>query len=275
MAGVKELTQVPTVGVVGASGRMGRMLIKVVSDSDRVQLGTVIERPDHPWIGKALKDVYPDVPLEMIVESELEVACSEVEVLIDFSSPAASTGVATFAAKHGKIHVVGTTGFGKEHDAHIAECAQDTVIIKAGNMSLGVNLLTKLTERVAAALDEDFDIEIVEAHHRYKVDAPSGTALMLGKAAAKGRKIDLMDHLDKPRDGQIGARAKGNIGFSAIRGGNIVGEHEVMFAADGERIVLSHIATDRTIYASGALKAALWGLGKRPGLYDMADVLGL
>ena len=138
-----------------------------------------------------------------------------------------------------------------------------------------MNLLTRLTEKVAAALDEDFDIEVIEAHHNQKVDAPSGTALMLGEAAAKGRGVDLNDVRDSGRDGMTGARKKGDIGFSAIRGGDIVGEHDVLFAAAGERIVLRHIATDRGIFARGALKAALWGQDKAPGEYDMMDVLGL
>ena len=173
------------------------------------------------------------------------------------------------------VHVIGTTGINQEQEKAIKESSGQAVIIKAGNMSMGVNLLVKLTEKVAASLDADLDIEIVEAHHHHKVDAPSGTALMLGNAAAKGRKLELMDHIDEPRYGHVGARKRGNIGFAAIRGGNIVGEHEVIFAGNGERIMLSHIATDRSIYSSGALKAALWGLEQPSGLYDMFDVLGL
>jgi len=142
-------------------------------------------------------------------------------------------------------------------------------------MSLGINLLTKLTRIVAAALDDDFDIEVVEAHHNQKVDAPSGTALMLGAAAAEGRGVELADVADRGRDGIVGARTKGDMGFAAIRGGDIVGEHEVIFAGAGERIILRHIATDRSLFAKGALRAALWGLDKKPGEYDMLDVLGL
>ena len=157
----------------------------------------------------------------------------------------------------------------------LAPAARHAVIVRAGNMSLGVNLLVKLTQKVAAALDADWDIEVVEAHHRMKVDAPSGTALMLGRAAADGRGVDLEAMRDSGRDGITGARQRGAIGFSAIRGGDIVGEHDVIFAADGERIVLRHLATDRAIFARGALKAALWGQDKGPGEYDMMDVLGL
>ena len=163
-------------------------------------------------------------------------------------------------------------------DAEIAAlepASRHAVIVRAGNMSLGVNLLTQLTRKVAEALDEDFDIEVIEAHHNQKVDAPSGTALMLGEAAAEGRGVSLSDVSDRGRDGITGSRKRGHIGFSAIRGGDIVGEHDVMFAAAGERIILRHIASDRSVFARGALRAALWGQDKSPGQYDMIDVLGL
>jgi 4-hydroxy-tetrahydrodipicolinate reductase len=173
------------------------------------------------------------------------------------------------------VHVIGTTGFSDADIAALDQAAQQTVIVRAGNMSLGVNLLLGLTRKVAAALDADFDIEVVEAHHRHKVDAPSGTALMLGEAAAHGRGVALSDVRDAPRDGITGARARGHIGFSAIRGGDIVGEHDVIFAGEGERLILRHVATDRGIFARGALRAALWGIGRAPGAYDMTDVLGL
>jgi 4-hydroxy-tetrahydrodipicolinate reductase len=159
--------------------------------------------------------------------------------------------------------------------ARLRPAARHAVIVRAGNMSLGVNLLVQLTKRVAAALDEDFDIEVIEAHHHRKVDAPSGTALMLGEAAAEGRGVRLAEVSDRGRDGMTGPRERGHIGFSAIRGGDIVGEHDVLFAAPGERIILRHVATDRAIFARGALKAALWGQDKAPGEYDMVDVLGL
>jgi 4-hydroxy-tetrahydrodipicolinate reductase len=162
-----------------------------------------------------------------------------------------------------------------EHLAKIAAASRHAVIVRAGNMSLGVNLLVRLTQKVAAALDADWDVEIVEAHHRMKVDAPSGTALMLGAAAAAGRGVSLDNSKVSGRDGITGARESGTIGFSAIRGGDIVGEHDVIFAADGERVVLRHLATDRAIFARGALRAALWGQGQKPGEYDMMDVLGI
>jgi 4-hydroxy-tetrahydrodipicolinate reductase len=171
--------------------------------------------------------------------------------------------------------VIGTTGLEAAHLAKIEAASRHAVIVRAGNMSLGVNLLVRLTQKIAAALDEDWDVEVVEAHHRMKVDAPSGTALMLGRAAAEGRGVTLDDAMISGRDGITGARARGSIGFSAIRGGDIVGEHDVIFAADGERVVLRHVATDRAIFARGALRAALWGQGRKPGEYDMMDVLGL
>jgi 4-hydroxy-tetrahydrodipicolinate reductase len=171
--------------------------------------------------------------------------------------------------------VIGTTGMSEAQIAALEPAARHAVIVRAGNMSLGVNLLTQLTRRIAAALDEDFDIEIIEAHHRHKVDAPSGTALMLGEAAAEGRGVALAEVADRGRDGITGARRRGDIGFAAIRGGDIVGEHDVLFAAAGERITLRHVATDRSVFARGALRAALWGQGRAPGAYDMIDVLGL
>ena len=192
------------------------------------------------------------------------------------TAPQATIAFAGEAAKAGIVHVIGTTGMTEDEIAQLAPAAeQGAVIVRAGNMSLGVNLLTQLTRQVAAALDVDYDIEIIESHHNQKVDAPSGTALMLGEAAAEGRGVKLADVSDRGRDGITGARKKGDIGFTAIRGGDIVGEHDVMFAAAGERIILRHVASDRALFARGALKAALWGQGKAPGEYDMLDVLGL
>ena len=269
------MTSLPLVGIVGCSGRMGQMLVQSIMSSDQVQLGGVIEKANHPWVGKKLHDTCPDTSVDIVIGDSPENSFARVNIIIDFSRPSASINIARFAAKHGKVLVIGTTGFNEDQDNQISEYAQKTVIIKAGNMSLGVNLLTQLTERVAASLDPDYDIEITEAHHRHKVDSPSGTAIMLGEAVAKGRGIELDKYMDKPRFGQVGARSRGNIGFSVVRGGDIVGEHEVIFATSGERIVLSHIATDRTIYATGAIKAALWALKQSPGLYDMVDVLNL
>ena len=192
-----------------------------------------------------------------------------------FTAPAATVEFAALAAQARAVHVIGTTGLEAAHIAKIEAAARHAVIVRAGNMSLGVNLLVRMTQKIAAALDADWDIEVVEAHHRMKVDAPSGTALMLGRAAAEGRGVSLDEAMVSRRDGITGARERGSIGFSAIRGGDIVGEHDVLFATAGERIILRHVATDRAIFARGALKAALWGQGRKPGQYDMMDVLGL
>ncbi|MDH5798712.1 MAG: 4-hydroxy-tetrahydrodipicolinate reductase, partial [Paracoccaceae bacterium] len=186
-----------------------------------------------------------------------------------------TVGFSLLAAQTRAVHVIGTTGLSEEQLKKINAASRHAVIVRAGNMSLGVNLLVKLTRMVSEALDEDFDIEIIEAHHNKKVDAPSGTALMLGEAAAEGRGKSLADISDRGRDGITGARKRGDIGFSAIRGGDIVGEHDVLFAGDGERIILRHVATDRRLFAKGALRAALWGQNQKPGEYDMFDVLGL
>jgi 4-hydroxy-tetrahydrodipicolinate reductase len=209
-----------------------------------------------------------------VTDDALE-AFAKAQAVVDFTSPSATVEFAALAAQARAVHVIGTTGLDAEHLAKIAAASRHATIIRAGNMSLGVNLLTRLTQKVAAALDADWDIEIVEAHHRMKVDAPSGTALMLGQAAADGRGVSLDDTRVSGRDGITGARAKGSIGFSAIRGGDIVGEHDVIFAGEGERIILRHLATDRAIFARGALRAALWGQGQKPGQYDMMDVLGI
>ena len=209
------------------------------------------------------------------VEDDPLDAFARARAVVDFTAPTATVAHADLAAQARAVHVIGTTGLSESdlHRIHVA--ARHAVVVRAGNMSLGVNLLTQLTRQVAAALDADWDIEIVETHHRRKVDAPSGTALMLGEAAAKGRGAALNEVADRGRDGITGERRRGDIGFHAIRGGDVVGEHEVIFAAAGERIVLRHIASDRALFARGALKAALWGLGRAPGEYDMLDVLGL
>jgi 4-hydroxy-tetrahydrodipicolinate reductase len=261
--------------VTGASGKMGQMLVRMIAASDKVKLVGCIERSGHAWIGRDIGEAMGLGALGVEVSDDPLEAFARAQAVIDFTSPAASVEFAALAAQARAVHVVGTTGLEPEHHRRLDLAAHHAVIIQAGNMSLGVNLLTRLTQKVAQALDADWDIEIVEAHHRMKVDAPSGTALMLGQAAAEGRGVALEDARVLGRDGITGARAKGTIGFSAIRGGDIVGEHDVIFAADGERIILRHVATDRAIFARGALKAALWGQGQKPGRYDMMDVLGL
>ncbi|MEM8825016.1 MAG: 4-hydroxy-tetrahydrodipicolinate reductase, partial [Pseudomonadota bacterium] len=197
------------------------------------------------------------------------------QAVIDFTTPAATVAMSELTAQARAVHVVGTTGLTPDDIAALDRAGHHATIIRAGNMSLGVNLLTQLVRQVSAALGEDYDIEVVETHHRHKVDAPSGTALMLGQAAAEGRGVALDDVSDRARDGITGARGRGKIGFHAIRGGDVIGDHDVIFAADGERIVLRHLATDRSVFARGALRAALWGQDKGSGTFDMLDVLGL
>ncbi len=214
-------------------------------------------------------------PLGVQVVGEAAALITKADAIVDFSTPAASVGFAALAAENRIVHVVGTTGFSKAEEQKIEACARHTAIVKSGNMSLGVNLLAALTRRAAKTLGEDFDIEILEMHHNQKVDAPSGTALLLGEAAAEGRGIELNDRKQSGRDGHTGARKAGDIGFATLRGGSVVGDHTVIFAGPAERIELSHRAEDRMIFARGALKAAKWGKGKKPGLYSMTDVLGL
>ncbi|WP_374373362.1 4-hydroxy-tetrahydrodipicolinate reductase [Tabrizicola sp.] len=265
----------PGLVVTGASGRMGQTLIRLAQASDKLRLVGCVERAGHPWISRDVGEAMGGAPLGVKVTDDALEAFSKAQAVVDFTAPAATVEFAALAAQARAVHVIGTTGLEPQHLARIEAAARHAVIIRAGNMSLGVNLLTRLTQKVAAALDADWDVEIVEAHHRMKVDAPSGTALMLGAAAAEGRGVALDDAKVSGRDGITGARPKGAIGFSAIRGGDIVGEHDVIFAGEGERIILRHMATDRAIFARGALRAAVWGQGRKPGQYDMMDVLGI
>jgi 4-hydroxy-tetrahydrodipicolinate reductase len=269
------MAQIPGIVVTGASGRMGQMLIQTIAASDKARLVGAVERAGHAWIGQDVGEAMGGPARGIVVSDDPLEAMAKAQAVIDFTAPAATLEFAKIAAQARATHVIGTTGFTDEEIAALEPASYHCVQIRAGNMSLGVNLLVQLTKKVAAALDEDFDIEVIEAHHHHKVDAPSGTALMLGEAAAEGRGVSLSDVRDSGRDGITGARKRGDIGFSAIRGGDIVGEHDVLFAAAGERIVLRHLATDRGIFARGALKAALWGQNQVPGQYSMADVLGL
>lgn len=269
------MSELPGIVVTGASGRMGRMLVRTVLDSGKARLAACVERAGHAWIGQDVGVAMGGAEIGVTVTDDPVEAFVDAQAVLDFTAPAATVAFAGLAAQARAVHVIGTTGLSEADLAKLAPAARHAVIVRAGNMSLGVNLLVQLTKKVAAALDEDFDIEIVEAHHGKKVDAPSGTALMLGEAAASGRGVDLAKVADRGRDGMTGARERGHIGFSAIRGGDIVGEHDVIFAGPGERVVLRHMATDRAIFARGALRAALWGQEKKPGQYDMMDVLGL
>ena len=269
------MSELPGVVVLGCAGRMGRMLTDVVRENDHLKLVSGLEHVGHDWIGKDLGTARGEAPFGIRVTDDPLEAFAGAQIVLDFTTPAATVANAAIAAQARAVHVIGTTGMTDEDIASLEPASRHAVIVRAGNMSLGVNLLMGLTRKVAAALGEDYDIEVIEAHHHHKVDAPSGTALMLGEAAAEGRGVNLNDVRDAGRDGITGARRRGDIGFHAIRGGDIVGEHEVLFAGQGERIKISHIATDRRLFARGAVEAALWGLDKKPGHYSMADVLGL
>ncbi len=269
------MSDLPGIVITGAAGRMGRMLAEVVAASDAVRLVGALEREGHKWIGQDLGAAQGGAPVGVLVEDDPLPAFARAQVVLDFTAPAATLAFAGLAAQARAVHVIGTTGLSDYQIAALDPAARHAVIVRAGNMSLGINLLLGLTRAVAAALGEEFDIEIIETHHRMKIDAPSGTALMLGEAAAQGRGVTLSEARVAARDGVTGPRAPGTIGFSALRGGDIVGEHEVLFAGQGERLKISHIATDRRLFARGALRAALWGLGQKPGHYSMTDVLGL
>lgn len=269
------MSKTPGIVVTGASGRMGQMLIRVIGESGAANLVGAVERAGHDWIGADLGEAMGSAANGVRVTDDPVEAFAKAQAVIDFTAPAATLEFAALAAQARAVHVIGTTGMTADDIAALEPASRHCPQVRAGNMSLGVNLLVQLTRQVAAALDADFDVEIIESHHGHKVDAPSGTALMLGEAAAEGRGVSLDDVRDSGRDGITGARKRGDIGFSAIRGGDIVGEHDVLFAAAGERIVLRHMATDRGIFARGALKAALWGQDKAPGQYDMMDVLGI
>lgn len=272
----KRMNEILGVVVVGASGRMGQMSIRMVEKDERFRLVGAIEREGHPWLHSDIGISMGGTSVGVMVTSDFTEVTADTQAIIDFSTPAASVALARISAQTRVVHVIGTTGFSKVELAALAEAARQTVIVRAGNMSLGVNLLVKLTQQVAAALDDDYDIEIIEAHHNQKVDAPSGTALMLGAAAADGRKVSLSRVSDADRSGGMsGPRKRGTIGFATVRGGDIVGEHEVIFAGVGERLVLRHVATDRDVFVRGALRAARWGQDKVPGEYTMLDVLGL
>jgi 4-hydroxy-tetrahydrodipicolinate reductase len=269
------MSERPGIVVTGASGRMGQMLIRTVTESGKARLSGCVERAGHAWVGQDIGVAMGGAALGVVVTDDPLEAFVDAKAVIDFTAPAATVGFAALAAQARAVHVVGTTGLSEADLGKLEAAARHAVIVRAGNMSLGVNLLVQLTKKVAAALGEEFDIEIVEAHHGAKVDAPSGTALMLGEAAAEGRGVSLAEVADRGRDGVTGARQAGHIGFAAVRGGDIVGEHDVIFAGPGERVILRHVATDRAIFARGALRAALWGQDRKPGVYDMVDVLGL
>jgi 4-hydroxy-tetrahydrodipicolinate reductase len=261
--------------VAGAGGRMGRTLIQAIAAAKGLTLAGAADAPGAAVIGRDAGELAGLGHNGVTVGSDVEALLANADGLLDFTIPAATVAHAELAARSGRVHIVGTTGLSGENEKLIAQAAKRAVIVKSGNFSMGVNLLAALTKRVAKTLDEDFDIEVLEMHHNKKVDAPSGTALMLGQAAAEGRGVDLAQRSQRGRDGHTGVRCAGDIGFASLRGGTVVGDHTVVFAGPAERIELSHKAEDRMIFARGALRAALWARSQKPGLYSMADVLGL
>jgi 4-hydroxy-tetrahydrodipicolinate reductase len=248
------------IAIAGALGRMGQQMTETIAADPRLQLAARFHRPGSTGEGLVERDE----------------AVSLADVVIDFTTPATSAELAkACAARGGPALVIGSTGFTASELAAIAESAKTIAIVRSGSYSLGLNMLTGLVEQAATALGpDDCDVEILEAHHRFKVDAPSGTALMLGEAAARGRGVSLHDVAKRARDGLVGPRVAGEIGFAVLRGGGIVGDHCVSFLAEGETITLSHAAGDRSMFARGAVAAALWVAGRPPGEYDMRDVLG-
>jgi 4-hydroxy-tetrahydrodipicolinate reductase len=261
------------VTIAGAGGKMGAANIRAIAATAGITVVSAFDRAGAPAVGKDAGELAGIEALGVTITADVAAALADAEAIIDFTAPANSVALAQEAAKRGLVHIIGTTGCSEADDAAIREAAARARIVKAGNFSLGVNLLLGLVKQAAAALP-GFDIEILEMHHNKKVDAPSGTALMLGEAAARGRSVDLKTHSVRVRDGHTGAREEGSIGFATLRGGNVIGEHKVILAGPSERIELNHIADNRALFADGAVRAALWVRDQRPGLYSMADVLG-
>jgi 4-hydroxy-tetrahydrodipicolinate reductase len=261
--------------IAGAGGRMGRTLIHAIAATKGVTLAGAIEAKGSAVIGHDAGELAGLGANDIKVTTDAAPLLQSADGLIEFTIPAATLALTELCADAGVVHVIGTTGHSAEEEAVIAKAASRAPVVKSGNMSLGVNLLAALVKRVAATLGDDYDVEILEMHHNRKIDAPSGTALMFGRAAAEGRQINLAARSARGRDGMTGARKIGDIGFASLRGGTVVGEHSVIFAGPAERIELTHRAEDRMIFARGALHAALWARGQKPGLYSMADVLGL
>ncbi len=261
--------------VAGAGGRMGRALVRVISETPGAVLSGALEAPGSELLGKDA-GVLAGLPANDVkLSADLWSMSANADGILDFTVPAATIANVAIAAERGLIHIVGTTGLSASDMAVIKSVTSRAIVVQSGNMSLGVNLLAALVKRVAQSLDENFDIEILEMHHKAKIDAPSGTALLLGEAAAAGRGVDLHARSARGRDGVTGARRPGDIGFASLRGGTVTGDHSVIFPGPMERIELTHRAEDRTMFAQGAIKAALWARGKKPGFYTMTDVLGL
>lgn len=263
------------IAVPGAAGRMGRNLIEACQRADGLQLGVATERPGHELLGNDAGVISGVGELGVVIDDDLEAAVARFDVLIDFTAPAATLAHLDICRRHGKRMVIGTTGFTPEQKQQISAAAREIGVVMAPNMSVGVNLCLKLLDMAARVLGDDVDIEIIEAHHRHKVDAPSGTALRMGEVVAAALGRNLGDCAVYGREGMTGARERKTIGFETIRAGDIVGEHTVMFAAEGERVEITHKASSRMTFAAGAVRAAGWLQQQPAGLYDMQAVLGL
>jgi len=262
------------VGIVGCGGRMGRMLVREVIKNKNTSLIGGVERSGDVLIGKDIGLLVGNDKMDVKIGNDSDNLFKTADVIIDFTTAAASLLHVELAAKHNTSLILGTTGFEESQIQKIKDCATKAIIVHSANFSIGVNLLLGLTEKAASTLKSEYDIEVVEMHHRHKVDAPSGTALAIGEAAAKGRGIDLGKNSIRERNGITGPRKTKTIGFATLRGGAVVGEHTVMFVADGERFELTHKAIDRSIFAVGAVRAAIWTQNIKPGYYSMNNVLG-
>jgi 4-hydroxy-tetrahydrodipicolinate reductase len=263
------------IAIAGAAGKMGRTLTRIAAESQEIEIAGGLEKEGSPFLGADMGELAGVGKNGRQITYEATKLFKQVDGVLDFTMPEASARMCEAAAEAKIVHVIGTTGFSESEEERIRQAARRAIVVKSGNMSLGVTLLAALVKKTAAALGEEFDIEILEMHHRQKVDAPSGTALLLGKAAAEGRGRDVKTDSVRVRDGHTGPRRGGSIGFATLRGGSVVGEHSVIFAGPAERIELTHKAESRDIFARGAIRALLWAKNKRPGLYSMVDVLGL
>lgn len=262
--------------VVGAAGRMGQTLVRTIHGTPGVKVSGAIERAGSAALGRDIGEMAGLGPIGVPVTDDPLKAFVDADGVIDFTVPAATVEFAELTAQARIVHIIGTTGLSEEDEAKIEAASRHARIVKSGNMSLGVNLLGVLVRQAAEALDAaGWDIEVLEMHHKHKVDAPSGTAYLLGLEAARGRGVDLKEKAVKVRDGITGPREEGTIGFATLRGGGVVGDHSVVLASDNEMITLSHRSLDRSLFASGAVKSALWARDKKPGLYHTLDVLGL
>jgi 4-hydroxy-tetrahydrodipicolinate reductase len=261
------------IGIIGITGRMGQFVAKTILSNDLNDISFGLVRPGSDLVGKDIGKIIGEKNLGAKATDNLEELVKNSDAVIDFSNPELTLQTANLVARHNKILISGTTGLSDEQKTQLKNHSKNCVIIWSSNMSVGVNLLMNLAEQVARILHSNFDVEILEMHHRNKVDAPSGTALSLGEAVAKGRNLDFGEVCRKTRDGIVGKRTENEIGFCALRGGDVIGDHSVIFAGNGERVELVHKASNRDIYATGAIRAAIWAEGKPNGFYTMGEVL--